>query len=175
MKTKRIVAAVLLAFVGVSVAYLSVQESTSAPAGQGETGALAESKSALPGEVTSVATAEDAETGHKLIAYYFHRVQRCRKCNTIEAYAKEALEEAYPSALKSGELEWRLVNVEEPAHEHFVEDYQLTSGALVLVDTQDGEAQDWRNLTRVWELVGNELKFKTYVESEAMVYLEPEL
>jgi hypothetical protein len=114
----------------------------------------------------------DQQTGHKLIAYYFHRTQRCRKCLTIEAYAEEALKQAFPHALETGELEWLAVNVEEPANEHFVEDYQLTSSELVLVDTENGEQKEWRNLTRVWELVGDELEFKAYVEAEAMAFLE---
>ena len=64
------------------------------------------------------------------------------------------------------------MNVEEPANEHFVEDYQLTASALVLVDTQDGEQEEWRDLERVWELVGDELEFKAYVEAEALAFLE---
>jgi hypothetical protein len=110
-----------------------------------------------------------------LIAYYFHRTQRCRTCLTIERYAKEALTEAFPEALKTGELEWRVLNVEESANEHFVTEYEFTSGALVLVDMQDGEQTEWQNLDRVWELVGDELKFKAYVEAAAMAFLEQDL
>ena len=90
----------------------------------------------------------------------------------MEAYAEEALKEAFPQALQAGELEWHAVNVEEPAHEHFVEDYELTASALVLVDTQAGEQKEWRNLERVWELVGDELEFKVYVEAQALAFLE---
>ncbi|MCK4660318.1 MAG: hypothetical protein KAV82_12415 [Phycisphaerae bacterium] len=151
MKARSIVTVVLLAFVGVSVVYLVIGESRS--------------ESAEP----------DQQTGHKLIAYYFHRTQRCRTCLTIEAYAEEALKEAFPQALKAGEFQWLAVNVEEPANEHFVEDYQFTSSALVLVYTQQGEQKQWRTLERAWELVGDELKFKAYVEAEALAFLEKDL
>ncbi|MHC4695213.1 MAG: nitrophenyl compound nitroreductase subunit ArsF family protein [Planctomycetota bacterium] len=191
MKAKSIATVVLLAFVGVSVACLVIQETTSKPVVQSEPVPTETTKpvSRTPGDVEATsrrseagATSEadapaaqtDQQTDHKLIAYYFHRTQRCRKCLTIEAYAEEALKDAFPNALKTGELEWHALNVEEPANEHFVRDYQLTFGALVLVDTQNGEQKEWRNLERVWQLVGNELNFKAYVEAEAMAFLAEE-
>ena len=174
MKAKSIATVVLLAFVGVSVAYLIIQESPSKPAVQSEpgqaAGAIPESKA--PRDVEPTSAEPDQQSGHRLIAYYFHRTQRCRTCRTIEAYAEEALQEAFAQALQTGELEWHAVNVEEPAKEHFVEDYELTASALVLVDTQNGEQREWRNLERVWELVGDELEFKAYVEAEALAFLE---
>jgi hypothetical protein len=174
MRAKSIATIVLLAFVGVSVAYLIVKELRSKPAAS--TGpkpvGVAGAESGTPADAEPTSSTPDPQTGHKLIAYYFHRTQRCTKCLTIEAYAEEALMEAFPEALETGELEWRAVNVEEPANEHFVGEYQVISSALVLVDTYDGERKDWRNLEQVWELVGDELEFKAYVESEAMVFLE---
>ena len=177
MKAKSVIAAALLVFVGVSVAWLIIQESSpeSAARGKGGPGTLASSEADAPGDVEAAPVAPDGQTGHKLIAYYFHRTKRCRTCLTIEAYAREALKDAFPQAMSAGELEWRTVNVEEPAHEHFVEYFQLAAGALVLVDTQDGVRQEWRNLARVWELVGDERKFKSYVEAETMAVLEPDL
>ena len=174
MKAKSIATVVLLAFVGVSVAYLIIQESRSKPAVQSESGqvAVARRESKTPGDVGQTSAEPDQQTSHKLIAYYFHRTQRCRTCLTIEAYAEEALKDAFPEALATGELEWHAINVEEPANEHFVEDYQLSFSALVLVDMQKGEQREWRNLERVWELVGDELEFKAYVEAEALAFLE---
>jgi len=174
MSAKNIVSIVLFVFVGVSVAYLVVQESSSKPAVQSESGqvGVAEPGSKTPGVVGSTSAEQDQQTGHKLIAYYFHRTQRCPTCLSIEAYAEEALKDAFPQALTAGELEWYAVNVEEPANERFVEDYQLTSSELVLVDTENGEEKEWRNLTRVWELVDDELEFKAYVEAEARAFLE---
>ena len=174
MKAKTIATVVLFGFVGVSVVHLIIQESISKPVVESEAGrtAVANPEPKTPGEVEPTPSKPDQQTGHKLIAYYFHRTQRCRKCRTIEAYTEEALQDAFPQALQTGEIEWHALNVEEPANEHFVEDYQLTFGALVLVDTQDGEQIEWRNLERVWELVGDELEFKAYVEAEALAFLE---
>ena len=176
MKARSIAAVVLLAFVGVSVAYLIIQESSSKPVGRSESGrmVIASPESGTPGEAESTSEKRNEQAGHRLIAYYFHRTQRCRTCLTIEAYAEEALRDAFPKALATGELEWHAINVEEPANEHFVEDFQITSSALVLVNTQNGEQEEWRTLERVWELVGDELRFKTYVEAEGLAFLEQE-
>ncbi len=170
MTPKRIASTVLLLFVVASVVYIVVGES------QQEAKTNGKDDQAPPvqavSDTTDAGPAAGAEAGHKLIAYYFHRTKRCRTCLTIQRYAEEALKEAFPEALNTGELEWRTVNVEEPAHEHFVIDYQLTTSELVLVDTENGQQTEWRNLKRIWELVRDELEFKTYVEAEAMVYLE---
>ncbi len=177
MKTKRIVTAVLLAFVGLSVACLVIQETTSAPVLESgdRHGPSVESAPTAPDGAEAESTEAGGQTGHKLVAYYFHRTQRCKTCLKIERYAEEALKDAFPKSLDSGELECRAVNLEEPANEHFVEDFQLAASSLVLVDMQDGKQREWRNLERVWELVGNELEFKAYVEAQAMVFLDEDL
>lgn len=174
MKAKGIVTVVLLAFVGLSVAYLIISETGSTPgipAGPLDHHAASPASGAPAADAAGPAEAP-GPPAHKLVAYYFHRTQRCKTCLAIEAYAKEALAESFPEAIESGELEWRVINVEEPANEHFVSDFGLTSSALVLVNTHDGEQGEWRNLERVWELVGDELKFKAYVAAEAMPFLE---
>ena len=90
----------------------------------------------------------------------------------MEAYAEAGLRDGFPDAFESGELEWRAVNVEEPENEHFVEEYGLTASALVMVLLENDEQKQWKDLGRVWELVGDEWEFKEYVRDEAMAYLE---
>ncbi|UCG32880.1 MAG: hypothetical protein JSU68_14595 [Phycisphaerales bacterium] len=189
MKVKNVVSVVLLLFVAASVVYLVAGESLSRsePNQATQSATVAEpmpaetaaGRAARPTEAPAESTDEPVqvvekptEPQHKLVAYYFHRTQRCRTCLTMEAYAQEALEESFPAAIESGELQWQAVNVEEPANEHFVIDFGLTSSALVLVNMHDGERGEWRNLEQVWELVGDELKFKAYVAAEAMLFLE---
>lgn len=174
MNVKSIVTVVLLAFVAASVALVAIQELPSRSVGESDVG-QADYSIRSPGAPTAtdaMSARPDTQTDHNLIAYYFHRTQRCRTCLTIEAYSEETLKDAFAAALATGALEWRTVNVEEAANEHFVQDYQLASGALVLVKTRGGEREDWHNLDRVWELVGDELKFKVYVEAEVTAFME---
>ena len=188
MKAKDIVSMVLLLFVAVSVVYLIMDESRSRiePNNTGPTksvvhqewkpvdveqGRAPEDPSQAP-EESANAPGEAAGPQHKLIAYYFHRTQRCGTCLNMEAYAEEALREGLADAFESGEVEWRAVNVEEPENEHFVGEYELTSSALVMVLLENGEQKQSKNLERVWELVGDEQGFKDYVRNEALAYME---
>jgi hypothetical protein len=189
MKIKNVVSVVLLLFVAASVVYLVAGESRS-PSKQGKDNAPATATKPTVTQATAEPDARAAEEQvepsdepvrvvetparpqHKLVAYYFHRTQRCRTCLTIEAYAKDVLREELADAFKSGELEWRAVNVEEPQHEHFVEEYGLTASALVMVLLENSKQKRWKDLGRVWELVRDEGDFKEYVRDEAMAYLE---
>jgi len=174
MKAKTIVSTVLLLFVAASVAYLVVNESRSQPeADQAVQNAGATQTTSQQAVAESAVIADQTkETGPKLIAYYFHRTQRCRTCLTMEAYAEEALREGLPDVIESGELEWHAVNTEEPANEHFVQDYEITSSSLVMVYLENGEQKEWKNLDEVWDLVGDKQEFQAYVENEALAYLE---
>jgi len=90
----------------------------------------------------------------------------------MEAYARAALEEGLSDALQSGELQFRSVNVEESANEHFVNEYELYTSALVMVEMEGTAVKRSKKLEQIWDLVGDERKFKTFVRDEALAYLE---
>ncbi len=109
---------------------------------------------------------------HKVIAYYFHGTLRCASCKKIEAYSKEAIETGFADKLKSGQLEWRLINTDLPENEHYVGDYQLFTKSLVIVDMKDGKQVAWKNLDKIWQLLNNEDYFVEYVQHEIGEYLK---
>jgi len=124
-------------------------------------------------EVQTPLIPQETKPTAKVVAYYFHGSVRCMTCRTIEAYAKEAIETEFPDALKDGRLEWRVVNVEEPGNDHFVEDFQLTTRSVVLERLSDGRRLDWKNLDRVWELVrGDKDGFLVYIQDETTAFLK---
>ena len=128
MKSKGLLTIALLGFVAVSVATLVFKE----------TGAKG----------TTSATAEPSAptTGAKLIAYYLHGKVRCVTCNDIEKTAKEAVEAGFAEDLKSGRIEWRAVNYEEPGNEHFATDFKLAAPCVVLSTLRDGRQTSWKSL-----------------------------
>lgn len=152
MKPKTIAAAALLLFMAASVATLVIKEMRAKPAPAPEPSGIV-----LP---------------HKVVAYYFHGKQRCETCQKIEKLSREALESGFAEDLKSGRLERRLVNTDEPAHEHFVKDYGLKFQALVLSELRDGRQTRWVNLEKIWDLVNDPAAFTRYVQDAARVYLE---
>jgi hypothetical protein len=195
MKLKHITTALLLLFVGVSVVFLVVKETRSKlehanPVGQttlaqepASTVSLAENRAATeisqanpktPGVVPAAAAAHGKNQigmhGRTVVAYYFHGNFRCQTCRKIEALSREAMESGFPEDLKAGRLEWRVINVEEPGNEHFVRDYQLFSKSLVLVAKEGSKQTRWKNLQKVWTVVGDKEAFIQYVQDEIRAY-----
>lgn len=123
----------------------------------------------LPG---SPALAGEEKPPVKVIAYYFHTTVRCPTCRSIETFSKEAVEKGFAAELKNGAVEWRPVNVQLPQNRHFVRQYRLFTRSLVLVKVRDGKHVEWRNLEKVWELVGKKTNFLAYVQSNVRDYLE---
>jgi len=120
----------------------------------------------------SVQAAPDTTAGaHRVLAYYFHTTRRCASCRKLEAYSQEAIEAGFPEALKDGRLAWRVVNVEEKGNEHFVKDYQLFTKSVVLVEEADSAQVRWKNLPKVWELLGDKAGFLRYVQEETQAFL----
>ena len=112
-----------------------------------------------------------AEPINKVIVYYLHGHRRCAVCIKLEAYSKEAIETGFVDELETGDLEWRVVNYEDEANEHYVDTYQLYTKAVILSRIIDNEETDWKNLDKIWELVGDQAKFIEYVRSETKAFL----
>ena len=146
MNMKRNIGIILLLFVAGSAIYAGVREY------RADTG---------PANVST-----QKEQGHKVIAYYFHTTARCMTCQKIEAFSKQAIDAQFSSALSKGSLVWRVLNVEEPANAHFVQDYQLSTKSVVLVEMEEGVQKRWKNLERVWDEIGNPDQFQKYVQKE---------
>jgi hypothetical protein len=129
---------------------------------------------ALPQEAPAgpaPAVVDTTAPSHRVIAYYFHTTYRCPSCRTIEAYAKEAIETGFVDDLENDRLVWRVVNVEETGNEHFVNEYELFTKSVVLVAERSGKQVAWKNLSKVWELLGDKDEFIRYIQTETLIFL----
>jgi hypothetical protein len=165
MNSKSIIKAVLLVFVIAGIVALFVPDP--------QTGL--EAACASPETVKSQVNSGNpgpAAVSPKVVAYYFHTTYRCSSCKKIEAYSREAIESGFAKELKEGKLQWCVVNVDERTNRHFIQDYQLFSKSLVLVKMKDGKQAEWKNLMKVWQLLGNREAFLRYVQVELRSYLE---
>ena len=108
---------------------------------------------------------------HKIIAYYFHGTVRCETCLNIEHYTDEALKTYFADDLADGKLEWRVINREVPPNEHFVQDYQLYSQALIIIDSIPGQPAESKNLEAIWDHAHDKPAFMEYVRTEVDQYL----
>lgn len=104
--------------------------------------------------------------GDRLIAYYFHTATRCPTCRAIEALARES----FGPAIDAGEVDWRVVNYQEPANRHFAADFKLLCPSVVLVRARGGEVARWKNLERVWELNDDRAAYVEYARGELAAF-----
>ncbi len=154
MNIKRALAAILLLFVAASFVFLLFKPGRRA----GTPVQAAEPGTSSPG-------------GRRVVAYYFHATQRCATCRTIESHSAEAITTTFASELARGTLEWRPVNVQLPQNRHFIQDYQLFTRSLVLVEFKDGRQVRYKVLEKTWELVGNKTALQDYVVGEVRAML----
>ena len=108
----------------------------------------------------------------KVIAYYFHGNFRCYSCRFIEENTELALKKYFDDALKSGQLVFKAVNVEEKENKHFIKDYQLYTKSVVLSLVRDGKEMKFKNLEKVWQLLRNEDEFYKYIKEETQGFLD---
>ena len=170
MKPKMIITVLLVLFVAVSVAFLVFQETRgiaeSADGQQKDIHTPEESGREVQSE-TVVSPRADVD-----IVYYFMTVQRCPSCMKIEAYTREAVEKNFSGELGDGRLMWRMLAVDNPENYHFIKDFQLFTKSVVLVKIRSGKQVDWKNLERVWELLGDKNAFTAYVTDEVKSFVE---
>ncbi len=136
--------------------------------------AAAETPAAAADSTQSDSVAATPAIGPKIIATYFHGNRRCATCQKLEAYSQEAITTGFATEIENGLIEWRVVNFEEKENEHFATDYELFSQAVVLSRVDSGTQTEWKNLDKIWTLVGDKDKFLTYVRAETKAFLTPE-
>jgi len=96
-------------------------------------------------------------------AYYFHGALRCQSCLNIESLAQYVVETELEEELDTGQLVWKSVNYDEEKNAHFLDDFELQSPGLVVVNFEDGVVKKWERLDKVWDLYDDVEKFDEYV------------
>ncbi len=95
--------------------------------------------------------AQTAKTGQdeavvntaKIEVFYFHNTRRCATCKAIEAVTREALEENYQQQMKSGEITFQSLNMEEDSNEALASKLHVSGQTLLFV--KDGKKEDLTN------------------------------
>jgi len=103
--------------------------------------------------------------------YYFRSNFRCSNCYKIEEYTKESVEGFFEKELSSGELVYKVINIDEKENSHFIEDYQLYTKSVVLYRVVSGEETEYKNLQKIWEYLDDKDKFRNYIKEEINSFL----
>lgn len=153
---KRKIAGILLGlFVAISLIVLAAKES-------------AKSRSTTPPDSL---TQKEVAMEHHLKIFYFHGNVRCPSCKKIEAYTKETITSRYKPEMDSGLIEFTEINIDKPENEKFIEQYRLTTKQVIVSEFENGKEKRWKDLDRVWELLGNKEDFQSYQEMEIAAWM----
>jgi hypothetical protein len=176
MKLTSIVTILLLVFVGGSIFYFFTKESgakqdAKSPQTVKEPAKTSDTVKAEPVTAAAPETTKPKLQPSRTIVYYFHGNKRCTNCIHIENWTNEAIHSAFPVDFKDGYMEWKVVNTDEPANEHFVKDYQLTNKSVVLVRLVNGKQTDWKNLTGVWMHLNDQQDFMNFMNTEVRTFI----
>jgi hypothetical protein len=162
----------LTAFVAVSIG-AAIYKALPCCSGDGAPEAAAvEAAVAAPAVAASPATRPQKTAAVKTVpektavVYYFYTNTRCSSCTTIEAYTREAVAKHFTQPYKGWRVEFRGVNIEDKANEHFVQNYWLNSKAVVVQKFEGDKPLKWGLLKSVWQLLGDKEKFMDYVALE---------
>ena len=169
---KKIATAVLLLLVAGSVVFV-VKDATrnlpspSAPVlNPGGDVSSSRAPSSVESSAPIVADATDSEKKDVFVAFYLHGTMRCPTCLNMERMAREAVEATFAEELAGGGVAWRAINTDEPENAHYAKDFELVSSGVVVAREREGTILQWRNLSKIWDLNGDEGQFKAYVVGE---------
>jgi hypothetical protein len=114
---------------------------------------------------------ENSDTSPRFIATYFLTNIRCPSCLSIERLTAETIQAEFAEELGAGLLEWRTINIDGEGNYHFVKDYQLYTKSVIISENVNEKEIRWKNLPKVWELLGNEKKFRKYLKDEIIIFM----
>ncbi|MDD5134523.1 MAG: nitrophenyl compound nitroreductase subunit ArsF family protein [Phycisphaerae bacterium] len=106
-----------------------------------------------------------------VIAYYFHRTIRCPGCLEIEAAAQRVIETRFENQIANEKLMWIPLNLDEPGSEEFEKEFDVSVSTLVIAKVQDGNHTNYKKLEKVWDFIGDPVKFDEYVQTEVKEFL----
>jgi len=121
--------------------------------------------------VPLTAGAAAAQNDTKFFVYYLHTTGRCPTCVKMEKYTNEAIKAYFSNELKSGKIEFKVVNVEMPENEHFIKDYGLYTKSIVISEVKNGKELRWKNLDKIWTKVRDKNEFMNYIKQETSDFM----
>ncbi len=102
----------------------------------------------------------DTDTQARFMAIYFHAPHRCPTCIKIEAFAHEALS----SEIEQGKIVWKVADYTAEENKSIVEQCEVFTSTVVLVDQKNGKIARWENLEDVWDHTNDQNAFTTFID-----------
>ncbi len=106
-----------------------------------------------------------------VVVYYFRANARCAACRTLEACSREIVENRFSAEAADGRIQWRAIDYQSPGNEHYVADYQLLTGGVVLVEFREGRPKRYTALTETWNMTGDRAGLARHLEDRIRAFL----
>jgi len=78
-------------------------------------------------------TGNETVSSDKVEVYYFHFERRCATCMAVESESEKALLELFPEQMKSGEMLFLSVNLEDKSNDALAEKLNVDGQSLLIV------------------------------------------
>ena len=101
---------------------------------------------------------------------YFHRAQRCSRCVYAENCVTYAVETYFQEELASGELVFKILNVQDEANAVMIEKYGAYGSSLFINEVIDG-IDHIEYVTDIWFVVGDDEACVSTVKGEIEEHL----
>jgi len=101
---------------------------------------------------------------------YFHRAQRCSTCRYLEYCVTSTVNTYFQDELASGELVFKVLNVQDEANAAMVEKYGAYGSSLFMNEVIDG-IDHMEHVTDIWFVVGDDEACVSLVKGEIEEHL----
>jgi hypothetical protein len=78
----------------------------------------------------------------KLQIYYFHATDRCPTCTSVEENLKKVLDNSFKNQVANGEINFKILNVDDAANKALAEKYEAAGASLHFVKFDNGKELD---------------------------------
>lgn len=112
------------------------------------------------------------QASDQVVVAYLHGNRRCYTCEKLETFSHNSVMNGFGPQLADGSLIWQVANFEDDKYAYLVDRYGLFTQSLIVSRYVDGQEVDWKNLDKIWETVGDEEQFTSYVQSEISSFVE---
>jgi len=107
----------------------------------------------------------------RLEVYAFHGTRQCETCKHMKTYTKATLEKHFKNELKSGEIVYAVIDVDDETNAELAEKYEATGTALMINRVKNGKEkiEDWSDFAFEYALGDQkdyELEFKKMIEEK---------
>jgi len=123
-----------------------------------------------PQTPTPTYTQEPPPLENRVEVVYFHRTQRCHSCLHLEACVTYTVETYFQDELTSGDLVFRVLNVNDEANAPTVEKYGAYGSSLYVNTVVDG-TDHIEHVTDIWFVVGDDEACSALVKAEIEEHL----